>query len=295
MKTFLRKAEGFANEIHLVVPPTLNQQLAQFPLATGLHVTAIGHFPRAEYHYRSREHGCQDFILIYCVDGKGWYKIRNHTRTVCQHEAFVLPPNIPHTYGADGQTPWTIYWAHFQGDHALTYFRYLSSDNLTVPVHVTLRDTLANLFQCALKSPHQGLTLGNLIHTSSALAHILCSLFFANPAYVPGITTPQYKAIEKVIYFMHHHKDHPLNLAQLADQAALSIPHFSRLFKLKTGSSPIDFFNRLRIQQACQQLITTELSVKEVAFSLGYSDPYYFSRSFKKVMGLSPARYRQGF
>lgn len=295
MKTAIRKNEGFANEIHLVVPPALNRQLALFPLATGMYVTAIGHFPLAEYHYRSREHGCEDYILIYCVEGNGWFQISDQTQTVRQHEAFVLPPNIPHTYGADSQTPWTIYWAHFQGDHALTYFQYLSSDNLTIPVHVTLRDTLINLFQYVLKSPHQGLTLSNLIHTSSALNHILCSLFFANPAYVPGITAPQYKAIEKSIHFMHRHKDRPLTLAQLAAQAALSIPHFSRLFKLKTGSSPVDFFNRLRIQQACQQLITTNQSVKEVAFSLGYSDPYYFSRSFKKVMGVSPGQYREGF
>ena len=77
--------------------------------------------------------------------------------------------------------------------------------------------------------------------------------------------------------------------------SGLSIPHFSLLFKLKTGCCPVDFFNRLRIQKACQRLITTDLSVKEVAFSLGYTDPYYFSRSFKKTMGVSPLGYKEQF
>jgi transcriptional regulator GlxA family with amidase domain len=55
----------------------------------------------------------------------------------------------------------------------------------------------------------------------------------------------------------------------------------------------MDYFIRLRIHKACQLLDTTGLSVKEIARLTGYADALYFSRAFKTVVELSPAKYRQ--
>jgi AraC-like DNA-binding protein len=64
------------------------------------------------------------------------------------------------------------------------------------------------------------------------------------------------------------------------------------LFKEQTGYSPIDYFIRLRMHQACQLLDTSQLSVKRIAAALGYDDPLYFSRVFKGVNDISPTEYR---
>ncbi|MCB0166075.1 MAG: helix-turn-helix transcriptional regulator, partial [Anaerolineae bacterium] len=66
----------------------------------------------------------------------------------------------------------------------------------------------------------------------------------------------------------------------------------ARVFKKKTGYAPIDYFIRLKIQKACELLETTDQQVSEIGHSLGYPDIYYFSRLFKKVVGLSPRQYR---
>jgi AraC-like DNA-binding protein len=79
----------------------------------------------------------------------------------------------------------------------------------------------------------------------------------------------------------------------MAGQAGLSESHFSRVFKAQTGHAPLDYFILLKMQHASALLAVTDLHVKEVAAAVGYSDPYYFSRLFKQVIGVSPRDYRR--
>jgi AraC-like DNA-binding protein len=81
-------------------------------------------------------------------------------------------------------------------------------------------------------------------------------------------------------------------LAQFASHAGLSVSHFSELFRKNTGQSPMAYFTQLRIRNACRLLDLTTGSISKVAESAGYSDPYYFSRIFKQVMGIPPEKYR---
>lgn len=100
------------------------------------------------------------------------------------------------------------------------------------------------------------------------------------------------RKIEQSIAYMLRHLDEPLQVATLAAQANISPSHFFVLFKRQTGCAPIDCFIRLRMQHACRLLGETVLSVKEVAATLGYDDPFYFSRIFKSVNHVAPSEYR---
>ena len=86
--------------------------------------------------------------------------------------------------------------------------------------------------------------------------------------------------------------DYMMSLEEIAKSVNLSSSHFSALFKKKTGFSPIEYYNHLKIQKACQYLLFTDLRVKEISYKLGINDPYYFSRLFSKVMGMAPNDYR---
>ena len=91
---------------------------------------------------------------------------------------------------------------------------------------------------------------------------------------------------------MLRHLDESLQVATLAARANISPSHFFALFKRQMGCAPIDCFIHLRMQHACRLLDETELSVKEVAATLGYDDPFYFSRIFKSVNQVAPSEYR---
>ena len=100
------------------------------------------------------------------------------------------------------------------------------------------------------------------------------------------------RKIEQSITYMLRHLDESLQVATLAAQANISASHFFALFKRRIGCAPIDYFIRLRMQHACRLLDETVLSVKEVAATLGYNDPFYFSRIFKSVNHVAPREYR---
>lgn len=98
---------------------------------------------------------------------------------------------------------------------------------------------------------------------------------------------------DEAVRYMTERLTESLTLSELAKQVGLSKQHLVYLFNREAGLPPIEYFLRLKVQRAGQLLDLTGLSVKEIAGAVGLSDPYYFSRIFKKIMGYSPTEYRR--
>lgn len=107
--------EGFKGERLVSLPEELLASYRREPLINNLYVRKIGFFPRVKYHFLQKEHGCDYAMLIYCTEGKGWYRILGKQYTVEKYQYIIIPPGIPYSFGADEGDPWTIYWLHFQG------------------------------------------------------------------------------------------------------------------------------------------------------------------------------------
>jgi AraC-like DNA-binding protein len=99
--------------------------------------------------------------------------------------------------------------------------------------------------------------------------------------------------IELVIEHMVRHLNESLYISELSRIAGVPGPHFFSVFRSLTGFSPMEFFTRLRMGRACGLLRDQGLSIKQAADIVGYKDAFYFSRTFKKVIGISPRRYRK--
>ncbi|MEL7118307.1 MAG: AraC family transcriptional regulator, partial [Bacteroidota bacterium] len=84
-----------------------------------------------------------------------------------------------------------------------------------------------------------------------------------------------------------------ITLQHLERKFNKSVSSLSAIFKEKTGYSIMHFFSLIKIQKACELINLTNLSIKEISYELNYQDPLYFSRVFKKFMGVSPRAYRQ--
>lgn len=82
-------------------------------------------------------------------------------------------------------------------------------------------------------------------------------------------------------------------LEEMAKTAGLSKEYFIRQFKKSCGTTPGNYFLQMKMRTACDQLVGTDLHIREIAFRLGYEDPFYFSRIFKRLRGVSPRQYRQ--
>jgi AraC-like DNA-binding protein len=98
--------------------------------------------------------------------------------------------------------------------------------------------------------------------------------------------------ITSTIINMKNNIEKKMTINEMAGKQKLSSSHFSNLFRKATGMPPMDYFIHLKMQKACQFLYANEAKIKTIAMDLGYEDPYYFSRVFKKYMGMSPEQYK---
>jgi AraC-like DNA-binding protein len=287
----IRKRQGFEGQRAIVLPKRIMEVCAHTPPVNSLYVTDIGFYPRAKFHYRDRQAGIAQNILIYCQDGKGCLRIPSGTFKVAPNEYFIVPADMPHTYWADETAPWTIYWAHFRGTHAASFASLLSKEYKSFVNYAGFIEERIRLFDAIYQNFESGYSLDNLIFSSASFAYFLTSLSFFEK-----FTTAMHKVdrdlVDISIRYMQEHLESMVTLESLASSVNLSVSHFSSIFKKKTGYSPIVYFNHLKIQHACQYLQFTSLRVNEISEKLGIDDPYYFSRMFAKIMGVSPVEYR---
>ncbi|WP_438444757.1 helix-turn-helix transcriptional regulator [Gorillibacterium sp. sgz5001074] len=108
----------------------------------------------------------------------------------------------------------------------------------------------------------------------------------------PADSSPGH-TVEESLSYIHEHYMMKLTVPMLARRAGISEGHYSVLFKKLTGTSLVPYLNRLRIAKAKQLLEQTDWSAKEVAQRTGFNDYFHFSRTFKKIAGTAPHRFRE--
>jgi len=290
----IRKREGFAGQKAIVLPKKILEVCNFTPPINFLYVTDIGFYPRAQYHYRERPSGISQNILIYCIEGKGWLETSQGRQEVNANEFLLIPADTPHKYGADEQNPWTIYWAHFKGMNSNHFASLVTKQFKSFVNYTPFMEARIKIFDSIYKNLESGYSVDNLIFTSISFQYFLLSVGFAEKfATTQQVQSVEKDAVDRSIEYMQNHIDMPLALETIASAVNLSVSHYSSLFRKKTGYSPVVYFNHLKIQHACQYLQFTALRINEISAKLGIDDPYYFSRLFTKLMGVSPAEYRK--
>ena len=269
-------------------------KLRKHPLTRAFYTTAIGYYPKAKFHEMKRsEH--DDYILIYCADGRGYLTLNEDKQQIKAGELFIIPPNTPHTYQANEEQPWTVYWCHFQGEQARDFFSYVYSGSINIQIPPCIIRNMTDIafiqaFRELIETVRDSAEVSGFIHASNLFRHILTKIerqIKLGDKYENGLSIP------KIQKFMRANINKHLNLDELASLSLCSKYHFSRQYQLVTGISPLKHFIELKMEHACFLLEQTSLSMSEIASQLGYDDALYFSRVFRKVLGLSPSAYRK--
>jgi AraC-like DNA-binding protein len=260
-------------------------------LLSQFYICSLGYYPQAKGHYTYRKKGLPENFLFYCVDGTGWYQLGENKFSVNPNEFFILPQNVEHAYGSGEQNPWTIYWMHFGGE-LLPYFNQVKAvQDHYKPIHIKSSDEIVSLFSKIYKTLELGYSIDNLMYANMCLTYFL-TLFIYNSKHYRPSTVDKNNCIENAIHFMQQNINNNLSLHELSAHYNYSPSRFSSLFKQKTGYAPIDYFIQMKMQKATQLLDFTDKHIKDIASTFGFDDPYYFSRRFKKIIGMSPKKYR---
>lgn len=287
----IKQKDGFQGERSIVLPPMVVDMERRDPLASSLYVTDIGYYPMALHHYRNREEPIDQQVLIYCVEGHGWYQLDGKRYAVGPNEFFILPAGIPHAYGS-GEEGWTIYWLHFAGQHASVYAEGEQTPkriNVTVDSRIGRRN---NLFEEILNTLMEGQDLARLRYVSSLLHYYLATMCYVQEYRRSTALEASMDPVQAAVHFMEENLERRLTLQDILNYVGYSSSHFTACFREKMGMPPLSYFNHLKVQQACVLLRETDMRINQICFKLGIEDCYYFSRLFTKEVGVSPAKYR---
>ena len=284
--------EGFDGQCSIVLPKVILEMVQADPLVAGVYITDIGYYPHAAHHYRERLDPISQYVFIYCVDGSGWYEVGGKRYRVTADQYFILPAGEAHRYGADEETPWTIYWMHFGGPLASYY-----ADGTTEPKSIGVDEDSRiryriGLFDEIFNSLARSYDIESIRYAMSVFHHYLASLRYIDRFRGVAASAPFRDTADRIKHFLEENIGRHLTLDDIAEYVHLSPSRMSALFRQATGHSPMAYFNLLKIRCACGYLDTTDMTLTQIACRLGIEDPFYFSRLFTKIMGVSPKRYR---
>lgn len=271
------------------LPDLLRKKWFNYPKLSGFSVFSCGYYQRAEGHKWERNN-LNEGVVVYCVEGKGNLAIDGEIYSVTAGDVFYCPPNTKHGYNADHSDPWSIYWMHVSGEQleGLADFHHLF---VKKPVqHIGLMPELIIFFRSLVQKFDIALNPQRWLLSSLCAQHILA--YISSAPKLEQSTIPHVMILNALINHMHEVVNTRVPLDELIQETGLSKTHLCRVFKDFTGFSPMAYLNKLKIEKACVMLSASSIMISEVAYQLGFDDPYYFSRLFKKATGHPPRKFR---
>lgn len=233
----------------------------------------------------SRPAGRSDYQILYLAEGKGLFKINGEFREVTSGELVLYRPFEPQFYRYNKENRAKIYWVHFTGKgipELLTRCNLQNSSVFQIGNCVKISDLIFDMIhQLQLKQPQYELYA----------ASCLMQLFISAARRLQMEGSLYHKQLLHIIEEMHEHYAADTSVEMYAEMCNLSKYHFIRLFRRYTGASPLAFKRNIRMEKAKHLLSDTTLTIAEISKIVGYSDPLYFSRAFKKHTGYPPSLY----
>lgn len=275
---------------HWILPARLRSKLDEHPIGKNLYITEIAFYPEHSVPEKAVLKNNPDFVLLYCVNGTGWYTLNNKKMTLTANHFALLPRKTYFQMGAEEGDEWSHYFVKFNGVIGEDMYNYLlkdknNKDQTTPPLVGRIAQFRDIMHHLELMD-----NMENLIYANFRFYSFLGTFRLTVFNYMKKGTE---NIIERCILIMKQHLQKNLTLDELAREACVSASYLSALFRQKTHYSPIQLFTSLKIQRASQMLRSTKLPIKQIAEEMGYTDQYSFSRSFKQIMGTSPKKFRE--
>ncbi|CAM3326582.1 MULTISPECIES: AraC family transcriptional regulator [Saccharibacillus] len=237
-----------------------------------------------------------DYFLLHIVEeGRGVFVHDGQPYELEAGDAFLIRPGRLVSYAADPLHPWRYRWISFAGplaEEAVHAAGLTPQHPVFRPAAVSdiprlLSDTLES-FRSRRAGAHLA-SLGYLYLILAAAEDVV-----RGDSALPAADTAGSLAVKQMIRYMTDQYAHPVSIEDMCQSLGYNRAYLSRLFKQDTGVAPVTYLLRLRIDKARGLLRERpDLSIQQIASSVGLTDPLYFSRQFQRLHGQSPTAYRE--
>ena len=253
-----------------------------------------GEFRRGRGYTNWRPKGSGDWLLIVSAGGAGKVSFDQGGLRLAAGNAVLFAPGARQDYATDAEAGhWHLRWAHFTPrPHWRAWLMWpqvaprTGAVSLRGPAEEAVNGALGRMLAAQRLSGPASDDLA-----MNALEEALLWIFRLTSGKQPAGSDER---IQRAVHHLATHAAEPFKLKELAKWSGLSTSRFSHLFRSEMGTTPQQFAEKLRMETARQLLTQTNLSVAEVSAEVGYDDPLYFSRRYRRFHGQAPSCDRAG-
>lgn len=231
--------------------------------------------------------GREDYYLLYVERGELEVTLNGSPHTARSGSVLVFPPHYPYTYTFDGHDALSYLWVHFTGSYAERFLSECGFGELPCLFHVDSDIKIISGFEKLfdIYRAHGPLQQQKLACGLEDI--LLCVATDLMP-------TEDVRDLTRSLGYIHTFYSKEIRIPDLAKMESLSNSRYITVFKQRMGMPPSEYIIHLRLNVACDLLKNRDVSIKEVAARVGYDNPHFFSKLFKKKMGVSPGQYKDG-
>lgn len=227
--------------------------------------------------------------LYFIRDGEGWIHIDGKDYYPKPGQLVLIPAGSKISFSAISDHPYLKYWCHFTSSIGpLDLFQWIDVPHV---IDCKQPDLMIRLFQSLIEL-NENDSIHARLRERAVLLTMISEYLHDIPLEIRHDRNDEMDRLSEIQDYLENHLHTSIRVQQLAEQVHLHPNYFITYFKKHFGVTPIKYVNRKRVDKAKTLLLTTSLSIKEIANMIGMDEPNRFNKFFRKETGFSPSEYR---
>ncbi len=234
------------------------------------------------------------YLIHFILDGRGVFSKGSTHLELKKGQGFFIEPNEVTYYQADASQPWRYAWIGFNGTKAEEYMKLAGLSSSSFVFNCSNRKLIEKYFVQMLENKRH--TIDSEIRLNGLLYLIISDLIKNSNSFElsGGTLNMAEHYVKKAIEYIQGNYSRNMSVAEISEYIGLDRSYFGSVFRNIVNVSPQQFLLHFRINKACELLIKSSISIGDISRSVGYGDQLLFSKTFKKIKGVSPKEYREG-
>jgi len=256
-----------------------------------MYITEAGYFCANQGYYTERTEK-PEYFLMYVIAGEGSLRRENQEIRLTKNKAILVYCDEYQYWKTESTETWKFIWVHFAGAMGKYYYDILNENNLISTIQVEDSEKLLGCLENIMENPGVSDTRKSILATMQ-LTQALSTLVYekyserSNKAY-----NAHRDEINAAIYYIRNHYQEKIYLSDFEKIVHMSRNYFVRVFKECTSLSPYEYILHYRVDKAKELLRTSDYSVSQISFKVGFESESNFIKYFKKITGKTPLQFR---
>jgi len=273
----------------------MSKKVYKFNLAVPFSFYKAGQY-QTDNHWKHKDIiNINDFEILIVISGQVFIQIANEKFVLSNHDCLIIPPKIRHFGYKSSPINTEFLWVHFYSNGLFNVLNEMDSGkNQLINQHFTLFkfSRIILLFRQVLDSandPDSPLIATNFFVSSLALEISKQSMHYST---IYNNRMKDSSRFETIKNWTRIHSHEKLTVKKISDAFGITTPTLNRMFHKYLNCTTVHFINIIKIEESTELLLTTDITIKGIAYELGFYNEKYFFKIFKQIMGITPSEFR---